>query len=205
MEKDGQSLLEILLACRTPSELHRREEALLREGHAAADIRAAKEAVLALAALSPEPSPPSALRDRLTQSMTRKGRFGVFADRIARLYDLPVEKAAEVLQRLEDPDAWKAGFVPDMLVIPVRPGPSIPPGIAGFGKLTPGMTFPHHDHVGEETTIVLQGGFRDGESDLEIWRGDELWKPAGSDHEFLVLPGDPCIAAVLSIGGVSFR
>ena len=126
-------------------------------------------------------------------------------DRIARLFDLPLAKAEELVRRIEDPAAWKPGWVPGMLSINVRPGPAYPQAMGGFGKLTPGWTFPHHDHVGEETTVVLEGGFRDTHDGAETWRGDELWKPPGTDHEFIVLPGVECIAAVIAVGGVTFR
>jgi len=178
----------------------------LREGVPANELREAKEAALALGGTTArEQAPSRALRDRLSQSLSRQGRYGVFADRIARLFDLPLAKAEELVRRIEDPAAWKPGWVPGMLSINVRPGPAYPQAMGGFGKLTPGWTFPHHDHVGEETTVVLEGGFRDTHDGAETWRGDELWKPPGTDHEFIVLPGVECIAAVIAVGGVTFR
>jgi putative transcriptional regulator len=89
-------------------------------------------------------------------------------------------------------------------MFPVTPGEAYAGAVGAIGLLTPGTIFPHHAHVGDEVTLVLDGGFRD-EDGREIWRGEELYKPAGSDHEFVVIGERPCIAAVLALGGVRFR
>jgi hypothetical protein len=206
-DADGtETIDEILLRGGTPSELHRAEERLAGAG-AASELARTKQTLAALS-LAVSPRPAASGRARLVASLARKGRYGAFADRIARLFDLPLAKAEEYMQRIADPEAWRPGFVPGMLAIPVRPGPKYQgesSAVAGFGKLVPGWRFPHHDHVGDETTIVLEGGFRSLDDGRETWRGDELWKPAGSDHEFVVLDGPHCIAAVLAERGVTFR
>ena len=85
----------------------------------------------------------------------------------------------------------------------VAPGPSLAEGSAAIGRLAPGARFPHHRHLGEETTLVLEGGLRD-EDGREVWRGEELFKAAGTSHDFVVVGHEVCVAAVLAREGVVF-
>jgi putative transcriptional regulator len=158
-----------------------------------------------LAAAASEPAAPdAALRARTMESASRGGKYGKFADRLARLFGVPVAHAVELLQRIEDPGVFLPFMVPGVAMFPVTPGSNYEGAVGAIGLLTPGTVFPHHAHVGDEVTLVLDGGFRD-EDGREIWRGEELYKPAGSDHEFVVIGERPCVAAVLALGGVTFR
>jgi anti-sigma factor ChrR (cupin superfamily) len=68
-------------------------------------------------------------------------------------------------------------------------------------RVPAGATFPLHRHIGEERVLVLQGGFED--QDGRVYRrGDEAWKPAGSEHSFVALPGPDLIYLVVLFGGV---
>jgi putative transcriptional regulator len=157
------------------------------------------------AAAASAPAPPGAgLRTRMIASAGRDGRYGKFADRLARLFDVPVARAEELLRRIEDPAVFVPFLTPGVAMFPVTPGAAYAGAVAAIGLLAPGTVFPHHAHVGDEVTLVLDGGFRD-EDGREIWRGEELYKPAGSDHEFVVIGERPCVAAVLALGGVTFR
>jgi putative transcriptional regulator len=157
------------------------------------------------AAKASPPSPPgSGLRERLTQSMARGGLYGRFADRIARLFELPVDVAELLLRKVEDPAAFAPYMVEGISMMPVTAGPSLAGAITAFGRLAPGARFPHHAHKGDEVTLVLDGGFRD-DSGVEVWRGEDLYKPAGSDHEFVVIGDRVCVAAVVARGGIDYR
>jgi putative transcriptional regulator len=159
---------------------------------------------LATAAARPPGPPDAGLRARTMESASRGGRYGRFADRVARLFDLPIARAVELLERIEDPGVFVPFMTPGVAMFPVKPGAAYAGAVGAIGLLTPGTVFPHHDHVGDEVTLVLDGGFRDQDG-REIWRGEELFKPAGSDHEFLVIGDRACVAAVLALGGVNFR
>lgn len=203
-DDDSAALDELLLPVGGASEGLRREDALARGGVPPEEIAATKGTLAALAAVEIDQRPPAALRDRLLASVRRSGRYGVYTDRVARLFDLSNEVAARLVAKLEDASAWKP-WMEGMQMIPVRTGPRLGDAIGAFGRLRPGARFPLHDHVGDEVTLVLDGGFRDTHDGRETWRGDELWKPGGSEHEFVVLPGEDCIAAVVCLGGVRFR
>jgi putative transcriptional regulator len=157
--------------------------------------------VAASAAAEPSPS----LRERLLASRARPGKYGIFVDRIARLFAVPVETAEQLLTALEAPDAWKPFLVEGTAMIPVTAGEGLGDAIATFVKVQPGARFPDHVHRGQETMVVLDGGFVEPESKLEAWRGEETTRDDGTEHALVGLPGVPCIAAVLILGHADFK
>jgi putative transcriptional regulator len=159
-------------------------------------------ATLGLAVAPADTSAP--LRARVLSAFRFGGRYGVFADRVARLFDLTIEVAHQHLRRLEEPDTWKPGPVSGIEMRPVRPGPRCAGAITTFLRLAPGVVFPRHSHVADEISLVLEGGLRDS-TGREISRGGELYKPAGSEHDLVGLSGPPCIAATIAFGGIEFR
>jgi len=167
---------------------------------------AAHEALSALACTVEPIAPGISLRQRLVSSVqrSREGRLGIFADRIARLFDVPLESALELLAKVESGTAWKAGIAEGIEMFSVRTGPKYPGAMAGFGRLRPGARFPKHGHLGDETTLVMAGGFRDS-SGIEVERGDELYEAPGSEHDFVVLDGEDCIAAVIALNGIELK
>jgi putative transcriptional regulator len=204
---DRSDLDEAILRPVQPSELARRDDALANAkggGAHAKDLADAKAVVAAVGLASYDAPPPPALRDRLLASMNRPGRHGRYADRLARMFDLPIDKAEKLAAKLDDPDAYTPFFVPGVEVMNVEAGPKYANAIALIAKIPPGVQFPHHTHRGEETMFVLAGGFKEDKGGSEVWRGDELVSADGSDHSFVALPGEPCIAASLVIGHADF-
>lgn len=162
---------------------------------------------LAVALAEGKPTPPdAALRTRLLASLGRPGTYGVFADRLARLFDLPLEEATALCASLESGEAWKPFLLPGVEMMPVTAGPKLAGAVATLVRLQPGAAFPEHTHRGEETMVVLDGGFREAaEGGAEVWRGEELSRGDGTDHTFVALPGRPCIAAAVITGYAEFR
>lgn len=173
-------------------------DALAVPEHGAA-LSATQDAAVALARSVEPEAATDALKARILASSQRAGTYGVFADRVARIFDLPVDEVYGLLRSLEDPASWRPGITEGIDMIPVMAGPKHPGAIATFTKLRPGATFPRHAHVGDEVTLVMAGGFRDS-SGVEIERGDELYEASGSTHDFVVLEGEDCIAAVIIDG-----
>ncbi len=161
-------------------------------------------AAMALATATESGDGDSALKQRVLGSLGRSGRFGLFVDRLARLFDISIESAQALVAKIDAGTSWRPGPAEGIEMISVRPGPKYAGAIAGVGRLRPGASFPRHGHVGDETTLVMAGGFRDS-SGIEVERGDELFEPAGTEHDFVVLDGEDCIAAVLAVGGIELR
>ena len=199
------SSLEALLERRLPSAIDRDDAALRDAGATDTDIAATKNAVAALGLLSPV-QPGSALRDRLLATAKRGGKYGRFADRIGRMFDMDLATSEELMKRLEDESAWMPFLTEGLELIPVPAGPKCDGAIATVVRFQPGTCFPAHVHAGEETMVVLDGGFReDVPNGEEVWRGDEIIRGDGSDHALVALPGIPCVAAVIIYGHTDFR
>jgi hypothetical protein len=145
--------------------------------------------------------PPPALRERVLVA-TRTGRpLPSFAGALARLFDWPVDKAREVLVAAEGESHWRPGFVPGNRLRPLAPGPAHAGALAMLLHTDPGVVLPDHRHGGAERTFVLQGGYRDS-AGVEVWAGEYQEMTGGSHHAIHVLPGEPCVAAVLCRGGL---
>ena len=162
------------------------------------------EGALASAAASPPAEPSVELRARLLASRARAGRFGIFADRVARLFDIPLDGAATLLASLEKPESWMPFLVAGTSIIPVETGARCTGAIATFITVQPGVEFPHHIHRGVETMFVVDGGFVEPATKQETWRGEEITRTEGTDHSLVGLPGTPCVAAVIITGYADF-
>jgi putative transcriptional regulator len=62
-------------------------------------------------------------------------------------------------------------------------------------RLEPGRGLPVHRHVGEEYTVVLQGGYTDATGNYVV--GDFAVGPGPEEHEPIADPGEPCIALIV--------
>jgi anti-sigma factor ChrR (cupin superfamily) len=107
--------------------------------------------------------------------------------------------------RVEQPDAWAPFLIEGLEMIPVTAGPKCAGAIATLVRLQPGVRFPEHNHIGEETMLLLDGGFCETDGGEEAWRGDEMFRGDGTGHAFVALPGVPCIAAAVIFGHADFR
>jgi putative transcriptional regulator len=193
-------LLEALLAPCVPSEVQRRDEELLRRGVTPQELAAAKSAVASAAGVAAPALPGSSLRARLLSSVSRKGRHGAYVDRVARIFRITQQEAAEVLARAEDPASFVPSPIPGVDVVPVQTA-AFPGAIAAVARIPAGMAFPHHGHVGDETMLILEGGLREDDG-REAWRGDEIVRLDGTSHSFTALPGEACIAVTLVEGTI---
>jgi putative transcriptional regulator len=174
--------------------------ATLGEALTADDVR---DVATALAIGSPMPAThaPGALRGRLLASVGRPGRFGRYADRVARLFDWTLDDTARELERIARDDAWGPGLMPGMALIPVRCGPRYAGALASLARFQPGLRFPRHAHPGGEVTLVLDGALRDS-SGAVVGRGDELCIADDLDHDFVVLARGECVAAAIAYRGI---
>lgn len=69
---------------------------------------------------------------------------------------------------------------------------------ASLVRLMPGGGIPHHDHGGEELTLVLTGAFHDGHA---LYRAGELCSAVpGLRHRPAVEGNTPCICLTVSLG-----
>ena len=176
------------------------QEAL--EGASEQERRDAGEA-LALLSLVAEPMDASPGRSRLVR-VVEKGadRYRPLFDRLAVLFDLPVEGIRAVLSAIDgDPGAWTQGPIPGVGLLHFDGGPAVAAADNGLVHLEPGTPFPHHKHLGQEEVLVIEGAYR--ADDGRIYRaGDRHSMTAGTEHSYEVLPDARCIFAVCLHGGI---
>lgn len=63
-------------------------------------------------------------------------------------------------------------------------------------RAKPGAKFPHHRHLSEELTVVLQGAYKDKTGRYDV--GDVQCVPTEVAHQPVIEEGDICIALVVS-------
>lgn len=157
-------------------------EAVERAIEADANLAAELENYLDLLAVAP----PADVKARLMASVGG-GRFEKFADRMAKLLDVTIERARELLGLIERPASWE-NPVPGVSLIHFEGGPAYAAADCGFVRIAPGCKFPWHTHRGEEVSVILSGTMRDADGRL-LRAGDELVHQQGTQHD-LVNDGD---------------
>lgn len=155
----------------------------------AADAAFDAQLLEALAADLRTPAP-RGLRDRLLQAPLAS-RLHRFAEPVARLMDVDLEGARALLDGIDVPGAFEAGPFPelDITLCHITGGPAVADAITGFVRVASGLTFPHHEHLGVEHVLVLQGRMIDGETGEEAGPGDIVTRPASSAHAITALAG----------------
>ena len=158
--------------------------------------QAAQEFAAVGLGVGPVPPPPH-LRQRLMTSVDHDP-FGPFVARLARLLDLGIQRATQLLAEMEQ--SWQDAPWPGIQWIHLQGGPATAGCDVGFVKVEPGQTFPFHVHGGVERVLVLRGGFTD--SDGSVHRAGDTVEQQNA-HHFVALPGGPLIYAVV-VPGVEF-
>jgi predicted ChrR family anti-sigma factor len=163
----------------------------------AVQLREAEE-TLALVALDLPPETPSpAVFERLMQST--QGPFEGVVDKAGRLWDLGAERVRELFEWMKTA-SWEPSGIPGVDVLHLEPGPKAAHADAGFVRFAPGTEFPHHDHMGDELQLILDGSMVDDRG-IEYRPGDLMSKPESSSHSFVIGP-DGCLIALSLVGGI---
>lgn len=135
------------------------------------------------------------------------GRFERFADRMATLFDVGVDKARELLALIERKASWEQPM-PGVHLVHFAGGPAYAEADCGFIRLDDAATFPWHKHRGEEVCLVLAGTLRE-RSGRVLRPGDELVQSEGSEHDITAEGGEAIWAARamngIEVGGVPAR
>jgi quercetin dioxygenase-like cupin family protein len=107
-----------------------------------------------------------------------------------------------LLELVDEPAAWRRGAADGITLIDFRGGTRVAGADAGFVRLAPDATFPHHRHIGGEVVLVLEGGFVDEDGTI-VRRGDAQEFAAGTSHFFVALP-EGCLFAAVIWDGLDF-
>lgn len=148
-----------------------------------ATIDELRELLTGVALIVEDASPPAELRERVLSSASKVNRFASFANRVAQLIDVTVDKARQLLAAIDSAVAWEPGLAEGMSLYHLDAGPAAANAVVGFVKLKAGVAFPTHTHIGQETVLILQGRCTDEDGTVS-GPGDEVVKAGGTTHFF---------------------
>ncbi len=139
-----------------------------------------------LGEVQPEPT----LRERLLAAAIPADRFARFASAVAQLLQVSVDKAKDILARVDDPSQFNVEL-PGVSFCWVEGGPALANAVRGFVRVQHGVVFPEHEHFGDETVLILQGSYVDSVTGEVFRPGDSARMSPGSSHGFRVPEGGP--------------
>ena len=152
----------------------------------------------------PRPRGADALRSRLLDEVHRVPlRYAPFYERLMALFDLDEPAVVAVLDASQNQSAWEP-FAPGVLAYHLAPGPRHAGADAGLIRMEAGLAFPSHEHLGDESVLVLEGRYRDNIAGRIYQAGDRHDMKGGSRHSYDVLPDAPLVFAVVLYGGIVF-
>jgi len=173
-------------------------EAVERAIEADPNLAAELDSYLELVAVAPSPD----VKTRLMAS-AGGGRFEKFSDRMAKLLDVTIDRARELLGLIERPASWE-NPVPGVDLIHFDGGPAYAAADCGFVRVAPGGKFPWHTHRGEEVSVILSGALRDHEGRL-FRAGDEWVQQQGMEHELFTEGDEAVIFVARAMNGIEVR
>jgi hypothetical protein len=170
--------------------------------HEAAEAAEAFASFVSLVS-SVEPAPaPEHGRERLLAALHPEGRLDAFADAAARMLDITPEQARKLLDDAARPEAYEPGPFPDVHLQHITGGPAAAGAVTGFVRMPGGTAFPLHDHLGDETVLVLQGSLFEPETGRVARAGDVLRATAGDTHTTVARPGPDLVYLVVLFEGL---
>jgi len=201
---DGDNIRELLplyaLGILESEEVNVVERAIADDAELAAELAAYLQTTGELGSAFEPVAPAPEVKQRLMASVGG-GRFEGFAARLAKLYDVTVDRARELLGLIERSASWRPQ-IPGISLIDFDGGPAAAAADCGFFRMSPGAMFPPHKHLGEEVTIILAGQIRDPVNDRTIGPGDEYVQLEGSRHYLQCVGPEDCIYAARAINGI---
>ena len=155
------------------------------------------------ASLIGEPSavePPAEIKAQLMAS-AGAGRYEPYANRLAVVYDVTVDRAREILGLIERKKSWELP-APGVGLVHFDGGHRYANADCGFVRIDPGCAFPYHRHRGEELTVILSGHLREPVTGRVLGPGEELVLPQDTEHEIRCEGNEPVVFAARVIDGI---
>jgi ChrR Cupin-like domain len=153
-----------------------------------------------LAQLAPVALPPSNLRERLLRSVEQAPlRYAPFFGRAAELLDLSESEVEREFARMQDRSSWRFAGLPGIECIFVAAGKRVAGAEVLFVRCKPGAALPHHHHVGAETVLLLEGGYRD-DGGVAHHAGDVHHMAPGTAHGVQAFDDEGCIFVSVAWG-----
>jgi hypothetical protein len=177
------------------------EVAIARDPSLAIELAAFQDTASGLVDLGSPVVPDPEVKARLMTSIG-ESRFEKFSARLAKLYDVTVDRARELLGLMERKASWEHAM-PGLGLVHFDGGPAYAAADCGFIRLAPGTSFPHHTHMGEEVSLILAGEIQDKQTGVIYRAGDEVVKPLDSEHDVISIGTEDAIYAARAMNGIA--
>jgi len=177
------------------------ERAVASDAALAAELASYQQTAGAIGTAIEPVAPPPEVKQRLLASVGG-GRFEAFAARMARMFDVTVDRARELLGLIERPASWIPQVIPGISFVHFDGGPAAAAADCGFVRLTPGTMFPPHTHIGEEMTTLLSGRVHDAVNNRTIGPGEDYVQPKGTTHYLVCIGDEDCVYASRAMDGI---
>jgi anti-sigma factor ChrR (cupin superfamily) len=143
----------------------------------------------------------------LLRAVSETSRFERFADLVARALGVGSALGQRLLDGIDRAANWTESPWPGVQLYhlegPLGDAPIARQAVVGFVRLKPGVAFPTHRHLGEETVVVVQGSLEDEDGSVS-GPGAVVVRGAGSEHAFTALPGPDLVYLAVIRDGVAF-
>ncbi len=151
---------------------------------------------------APPPLPPSpTIRARVLAAIRAKGRLAQHTALLAKFFAVTDEKARALLDAIDEPAAWDAGPVEHVALMHFNGGPQYAQADTGLVRFPKGIAWPLHKHIGDEYMLIIEGGIQEDDGTVH-GPGSVLFRPAGSQHAFDILPETDCVSGVILFEGI---
>lgn len=165
-----------------------------------AEQRELSELFAKLSALSPPELAQGRARLLAAVSVSEE-RYAPLFGQLTRFFDLSADALRRVFARAADATQWQPGPLPWVSLFHLEGGPAVAGLDTGFVRLQKGMPFPHHEHMGSERVIILEGGYHDSDG---RWYGPGATHDMvqGSRHALQMNPDQDTLLAVILSGEI---
>jgi putative transcriptional regulator len=177
------------------------ERAIAGDAALAAELAAYQQTTGALGSVIQPVAPSPEVKRRLLASVGG-GRFDEFSERLAKLFDVTLDRARELLGLIERPASW-VPQLPGIALVHFDGGPAAAAADCGFVRMAPGVMFPPHTHLGEEASVVLAGRIHDVTNDRILGPGEECVQAEGTNHYLVCIGDEDCLYASRATNGIA--
>jgi quercetin dioxygenase-like cupin family protein len=178
------------------------ERAVADDAELAAELAAYQQTADALGAAI-QPVAPSPEVERRLRASIGAGRFEALSGRMAKLFEVSVDRARELLGLIERPASWVPQVVPGISLIHFEGGPGLETADCGFVRIAAGAVFPPHTHLGDEIVTVLLGEVHDVTNDRFVKAGEDYVQAEGTMHYLVCVGTEDCVFATRAVNGIA--
>lgn len=133
-------------------------------------------------------TPPTSLRSQLLADISKIAPYSLYHDKMAEILLGSKDALQSELAAMPHPKTWVDGPIPRCRLFPCVANAAPRDAIRTLVLMESGSHFPEHEHLGDETVLILQGSLL--QDDGKVSRpGEILHMAKGTSHAFDVPEG----------------